>query len=100
MNIKTNTMKRLFYLGAMTLLVASCSGEKACDYSTPDGAAECACGFTEEYKAAFDAHDEAKMKEIDSKMSTWETEVEKHMEAGDYTENDVEAALGKKGCEM
>lgn len=91
-------MKRLFFAVPLFYAMASCGG--ACDNSTAEGAADCGCGYADEYKAAFDAKDEAKMKEIDTKMSAWEDEVEKHMEAGDYTENDVEAALEKKNCDM
>lgn len=91
-------MRYLIFSASLFYLVTSCGG--GCDNSTPDGAADCACGFSEEYKAAYDAKDEAKMKEIDTKMQTWEEEVEKHMAAGDYTENDVEAALMKKNCNM
>lgn len=91
-------MKYLFI--AIPFLAFTSCGGGACDNSTPEGAAECACGYADEYKAAFDSKDEAKMAEIDTKMQAWETEVEKNMEAGTYTENDVEAALKAKNCDM
>jgi hypothetical protein len=92
-------MKKLWIAIPVALALASCGGA-ACDNSTPEGAADCACGYSEEYKKAFDSKDEAKMKEIDTKMQAWETEVEANMESGKYTENDVEAALEAKHCEM
>ena len=91
-------MRYLIFSASLVYLLASCGA--SCDTSTPEGAADCACGYGDEYKAAFDSKDEAKMKEIDTKMQTWENEVEKHMEAGDYTENEVEAALMSKNCNM
>lgn len=92
-------MKKLFIAISVALALASCGGA-ACDNSTPEGVADCGCGYAEEYKQAFDAKDEAKMKEIDTKMETWENEVEANMEAGKYTEDEVEAAMMKKGCDM
>ena len=91
-------MKKLFIIGTLFFAVASCGG--SCDTSTPEAAADCACGYGDEYKKASESNDEAAMKDLDTKMSAWEDEVEKHMEAGDYTENDVEAALAAKNCEM
>jgi hypothetical protein len=92
-------MKKLWIAIPVALALASCGGA-ACDNSTPEGAADCACGYADEYKKAFDAKDEAKMKEVDTKMQAWETEVEANMEAGKYTENDVEAALVAKNCDL
>jgi hypothetical protein len=91
-----------FYLplAALGLMLTSCGGGGSCDMKTAEGAADCGCGYSEEYKKAEEAGDEAKMKELDTKMDTWENDVEKEMEAGTYTENDVEAALEAKGCDL
>lgn len=88
-------MKKLFItIPALALFLASCGGK--CDVSTAEGAAECYCSLTEEYIAAKDAEDEDKLKEIDEKMDKMQDEAEKHIEAGDYSENDVEKLL--KDC--
>lgn len=92
-------MKKLFLIVPTFALLASCGGA-SCDNSTPDGAADCACGYSTEYFKAFEAKDEAKMEEIDKQMEAWEDEVEKNIESGKYSENDVEAALEKKNCDI
>jgi len=91
-------MKYLFI--AIPFLAFTSCGGGACDNSTPEGAADCACGYSDEFKAANESKDEAKMAELETKMQAWVTEVEKNMESGKYTENDVEAALKAKNCDM
>ena len=94
-------MKKLLLIApAFCFLLASCSGEssEACDPSTAEGAAKCYCELDAEKDAAKEANDDAKKDEIRTKMKKFEEEAEKHMEAGDYTENEVEAIINKT-CE-
>ena len=63
-------MKKLFIIGTLFFAVTSCGG--GCDTSTAEGAAQCGCEYTTEFMNALSANDEAKMKEIETKMSTWE----------------------------
>ena len=91
-------MKYLFI--AIPFLAFTSCGGGACDNSTPEGAADCACGYMDELKAIGETQDQAKLEEIEPKIKAWEGEVEKNIDAGKYTENDLEAALKAKNCNM
>jgi hypothetical protein len=89
--------KLLFTIPAFCLLLNSCSGA-SCDPSTAEGAAKCYCELQAEYDAAKEAKDDAKKDELKKKKREFEEAAEKHMEAGDYTENEVEEIINKT-CE-
>lgn len=83
---------------AAVLMFSSCGGG-SCDASTADGAADCMCSMMKEYDSVKDDKDKAK--ELDEKFDKLEEEVEKNIEAGKYSENDVEAAMEKNSdCKM
>jgi len=89
-------MKKLFLTLPLAVFLMSCGG--GCDNSTADGAADCYCDLMSEMKEADEAHDDEAMSEIDERGEKWEDEIESHMEAGDYTENDLESAMRDKNC--
>jgi hypothetical protein len=91
-------MKKILLILPLATFLFSCGG--GCDTSSADGAADCACNSAQDYYEAFEAKDEDKMKDIDGQMQSWENEVEGHIDKGDYSENDVEAALRKRDCKM
>ena len=86
-------MKKLFLTLSAAALLFSCGNSNSCDTSTAIGAADCGCSYADEYYAAEEAGDDLKQEEMDEKLDKWSEEVEAHMDAGDYTENEVEAAF-------
>lgn len=83
------------------LFITSCGGGEeagACDYSTAEGVAKCYCELESAYDAAKEAGDDAKKKELKAKKEEMEQAAEKHMDAGDYTENDIEKIINET-CE-
>lgn len=93
--------KLLIGLPMAALLMTSCGGgeaAEACDYSTAEGVAECYCQLESAYDAAKEADDDAKKKELKAKKEEMEQEAEKHMDAGDYTENEIEKFINET-CE-
>ncbi len=89
--------KLLFTIPAICLFLASCSGE-SCDPSTAEGAAKCYCELDAELDAAKEAGDDEKKGKLKDEMKAFKKEAEKHMEAGDYSENDVEKIINET-CE-
>ncbi len=87
--------KLLIGIPLFCFMLTSCGSGAECDTSTAEGTADCYCKFMEEYKTAMDAEDEEALKEIDEKMDKFEKEAEEHMDAGDYTEDEVEELIGK-----
>lgn len=79
---------------AIALTLSSCGG--GCDASTADGAATCMCDMMAEYEKVKDDKDKAK--ELDEKFDKFEEEVEKNIEDGKYSEDDVKKALEEKKC--
>lgn len=90
--------KLLFTIPAICLMLSSCGGGDACDPSTAEGAAKCYCELEAEYDAAKEAKDDTKKDELKKKKKEFMETAEKHMEAGDYTENDVEKIINET-CE-
>ena len=84
-------MKKLIYaLPLFVFLFASCGG---CDTSTAKGAGNCYCDLSDQMYDAELEGDEEWADEIDVKGEKWEDEVEAHIEAGDYSEEEVEAEM-------
>lgn len=79
------------------LTFTSCE-EQACDTTTVEGAADCACYLYDQQTLDLTKDDKSLSDDVKAGMDKWEEEVEKHIEAGDYTENELEALLEEKGC--
>ena len=74
----------------MALFFVSCGG---CNTSTAEGAADCMCNYLKEGSEALADGDKDKLEELGKKVQDLEEEVDKHVEAGDYTEDDLQAAV-------
>lgn len=84
-------MKKLIYtLPLFVFLFASCGG---CDTSSAKGAGNCYCDLTDQiYDADLEGDDEW-ADELQEKGIKWESEVKTHIEAGDYSEEELEKAM-------
>ncbi len=91
-------MKKLVIMSVIAATFASCGGgSDKCDPATAEGAAKCLCEMGEASKEEDKDKAMELMKEYGAKME----EIEKNIEAGKYTENDVEAAAAKiEGCDI
>lgn len=90
-------MKKLILILPVFALVMSSCGGGGCDPATADGAAACLCEFSKD----LDSDDKEKAKEAMENFSKKMEEIEKNIEDGKYSENDVEAAAAKiDGCEL
>ncbi len=86
---------------AATLLFASCGGNACGDLETAEGVAKCMCEKSGEYEKAKEANDEDAIKALKDERKEIMEKVEKNMEDGKYSENDVEAAAAKiDGCDL
>lgn len=90
-------MKRIFLLASIAMVITSCGG---CDSSTAEGAVDCICDKTDEVDAAIATGDLARMAEISEEMDELKEEIDAHIEAGDYTENEIEKEIAESGCEI
>lgn len=90
-------MKRILFILPFALI---CSCSQDCDNSTAEGAVDCFCDLTAEMEAAEAEGDEERSKEIDERGNAWQEEVDKHIEAGDYTKDDMEKVISERtdGC--
>jgi hypothetical protein len=91
--------KLLLGLTVLGALLTSCE-EYVCDTSTVEGAADCGCYLYDQQTLDLTKEDKSLSDDTKAGMSKWEEEVEKHIEAGDYTENELEALLEEKGCNL
>lgn len=90
-------MKKLFIIPVVAFAFASCGGSDKCDPATAEGAAKCLC----EMEAASKEEDKDKAMEKMKEYMTKMEEIEKNIEAGKYSESDVEAAAAKiDGCKL
>ena len=85
-------MKRILFVLPLALYLASCGG---CNTSSAEGAADCACDYTKDMVKAMKDGDLDQLEAITKKMESLKEEVDGHVEAGDYSENDLESAMGK-----
>lgn len=93
-------MKNLISLGAFALIFLNSCEENVCDTSTLEGAADCACYLYDQETLNVTKEDKSLADDIKAGYSKWEEEVEKHIEAGDYTENELEELLKERGCNI
>lgn len=93
-------MKKTFFtLAILSLIFTSCE-EFECDTTTAEGAADCACYLHDQQALDVTKEDKSLSDDTKAGMQQWKDEVEKHLEAGDYTENELEAQLEEKGCDI
>lgn len=85
-------MKKILFVLPLAFYLTSCGG---CNTSSAEGAADCACDYTKEIVKSMKAGDLDQVQEISKKMESLKKEVDEHIEAGDYSENDVESAMGE-----
>ena len=84
-------MKKLFFaIPVFLFFLASCGG--GCNTSTVEGANDCMCNYMIEYTDALKDGDFEKMSEVEAKVEALKEEVDAHVEAGDYTEEELEEA--------
>lgn len=96
-------MKKLILpLVAVGFLLASCGGGNPCeDLSTAENAAECYCEKSAEMDKLKEADDKEAGMKLHDEMGKYEETIEKNIEDGKYTENDLEAAADKvEGCDL
>lgn len=90
-------MKKYFFILSIGLMSLS-SCEEACDTSTVEGAADCACYLYDQQTLDLTKDDKSLSDDIKSGLKQWEAEVEKHIEAGDYTEKELKTVLKERNC--
>jgi hypothetical protein len=90
-------MKKIMLVCAIGAILSSCGAE--CDTSTAEGAANCWCDLMDEAAVAAGSGDAVSIADVEERMEKAENEIEGHLEAGDYTENELEALLEEKNCD-
>lgn len=93
-------MKNILISCSLFALILTSCEEQVCDTSTVEGAADCACYLSTQQTLDLTNEDKSLSDDVKAGMQKWEEEVEKHIEAGDYTENELEALMEEKGCEL
>ena len=91
-------MKNVFFGSLVAIAMLTSCEEHVCDTSTVEGAADCACYLYDQQTLDLTKDDKSLSDDVKAGMQKWEEEVEKHIEAGDYTENELEALLEDRGC--
>ena len=80
---------------ATTSLFTSCMG--GCDTSTAEGAANCLCELTDQ-SVILDQTDEVAAKELSDKIIKTNKEIEKAIDAGNYTAEELKTLASERGC--
>ncbi|NRA13279.1 MAG: hypothetical protein HRT57_15135 [Crocinitomicaceae bacterium] len=96
-------MKKLILpMVAVSFLLISCGGGDPCeDLSTAENAAKCFCEKTTEMKALKKKDDKEAGMKLHEEMEKYEDEIEKFIDEGKYTENELEtAAEAIDGCDL
>lgn len=88
-------MKTLLIAITAVTFLSSC-GSGGCDTSTAQGASNCLCELMDEMVVVVDDVDQ--MKKLKDKGDKYEVEIEKAIDEGKYTENELEAILQDRNC--
>ena len=94
-------MKKLILpIVAAGFLFASCGSGDACeDLSTAENAAKCYCEKDAEMEESRKKDDKEAGKKLHEEMGKYEDQIQKFIDEGKYTENDLEEiAEGIEGC--
>ena len=89
-------MKKIILVLGVAAMITSCGG--GCDTSSAEGAADCWCGYMDEMVVAIGDKDADALKDIEERMEKSKEEIDGHIEAGDYSEDELEAKLGERNC--
>lgn len=90
-------MRSLISVLLVGMLLSSCE-EHACDTSTLEGAADCACYLYDQQTLDLTKEDKSLSDDVKSGMKQWESEVEEHIKSGHYTEAELKSLLEERGC--
>lgn len=96
-------MKKLILpIVAAGFLLVSCGGGDPCeDLSTAENAAKCFCEKTTEMEALRKKDDKEAGMKLHEEMEKYEDDIQKFIDDGKYTENELEAAAEAiDGCDL
>lgn len=88
-------MKKLFIALSAVAVLSSCGGANT---STAEGAADAMCELMDQMVVAAGKEDKAKLEELEKTGDKYKQEIDKAIEEGKYTENDLEKILKERNC--
>lgn len=89
-------MKKLLFIFSISALSISCGGNG--DINTAEGASDVLCELMDQITVAANAKDEKKLEELDQKAEKYYKQIDKAIEEGKYTEDELEKILIDRNC--
>lgn len=92
-------MRKSIIIFFIALIAVSC-GNSSQDINTVDGAANILCDLMDQIVVAANSGDKARLRELNEKAVEYDKQIQKAIEEGKYTENELERILIDRNCDF